>query len=169
MSMEPNKQRVVQGWIDSFYPTFKTIGIASVSSTGEPLSSYAPCVWWNKRLFILISETAPHFNNLKATQLVSAIFLQDESQTENLFFRKRLTLAANAKFYSVQEEVKQTFLTVHGAMVKTLLEQLNFNIVELVISKGLFVNGPGQAYRLDDKLRIIELETGLNNNGHQKT
>lgn len=47
-----------------------------------------------------------------------------------------------------------------------LLDKMDFSIVKIDPLEGVFVIGPGQAYKVNDKLQVQEQSKGAKNKGH---
>lgn len=71
---------------------YKTASLATISSTGVPLASYVPLALdGRRRLLFFVSELSEHTANLSSSTRASLMLIDDESRTEQLFARNRLT------------------------------------------------------------------------------
>jgi putative heme iron utilization protein len=161
MNTLPNDQLL------SFTKGFKSVILSTVNPSSEPLGSYAPCVFLDHEIYIIISEAAPHFHNMKANPKVSALLLEDESSAQSIFFRKRLSMTCEATFVD-PKTMHQVFKETHGDLVDMLLNQLDFSIVKLQVISGTFVIGAGQAYKMDGAFKLLEQDRGAKERGHSK-
>jgi putative heme iron utilization protein len=161
MNTLPNDQ------LKTFTKGFKSILLSTVNQASEPLGSYAPCVFLDHDIYIIISEAAPHFHNMKANGKVSALLLEDESSAQSIFFRKRLSMTCEATFVD-PKTMHQVFKDTHGDLVDMLLNQLDFSIVKLQVTSGTFVIGAGQAYKMNAEFKLFEQDRGAKDRGHSK-
>jgi putative heme iron utilization protein len=154
----------VQDSLNSFTDTFKSLVIASKTKNDEPFSSYAPFVKYEGKYYFIMSKIAKHYENISEHDLISILFLEDESMASNVFFRKRLSYLTKTSFTN-SEYVKNAFLTKFGEFVNMLFK-MDFVIVECSLIKGSFVIGAGKAYEIDENQKIIK-QMGGNGKGHQ--
>jgi putative heme iron utilization protein len=78
--------------------SFQSTVLGTISDNGYPFSSYAPCVYDGEKIYIFISDIATHSKNIKRTQKASALFIEDEKESDNIFARKRISLQCDAHF-----------------------------------------------------------------------
>ena len=79
-----------------FIQNIQTAIIATLDSDGNPFNSYAPYVYDDNRFYVYISDIATHAKNLQRNPKSSLFFVQDESKTENLFARKRISVQCDS-------------------------------------------------------------------------
>lgn len=151
--------------LDHFSEGFQSVSIASLTHEGTPYISYAPFVKHNHHYYIIISQMAKHYHNLKEHPEASIMFLEDESKAQSIFFRKRLSYEVNVIFEDASPEVIEALKQRHGHMIDQLLT-LDFVILKLQIKKGLLVLGAGRAYVIDDQEHIVD-QAGRGQ-GHQR-
>ena len=127
--------------------------LASVDSKAQPLSSYAP-VWVDddRRFHVYISSLAKHTSQIKRSGLASVMIIEDESEADNLFARKRLTVDCRVE---VVDRNTEDWEATMGRMEKRLGETVSslkgltdFDLIRLIPSEGRLVLGFGRAYRL---------------------
>lgn len=143
-----------------FLETFQTLVMASLTPEGEPHASTAPYVRIGNDFFIIISTVAQHGRNLLATEKVSILFAEDESNMVQPFARKRITLEATAGeihyddpvFGQAIERLKAHF---DADLVTSLLGMGDFHLFRLSPLSGNAVMGFGKAYRLNDKMEVV--------------
>ena len=158
-----------------FTKSFQSVVLASVDELGEPHASYASFVQDDERtIYVYLSDIARHSQNLKKTQKASALFLKDESQSEEIFARQRLTYDCSValiprggeRFQSIAQRFDEKF----ADKVKGYHSMKDFNIYALTPKKGLLVLGFGQAYGISgDDLSTITHMTGPGGKGHTFT
>jgi putative heme iron utilization protein len=135
----------------NFLENIQTAVIGSLDENGLPFSSYAPYIYANNHFYVYISDIASHSKNLRQTPHASLFFIEDESQTQNLFARKRVSLQCNATFIPRKsarfEEILNLFEEKFDAsLVQMLKKMLDFNLVEFEVKSGEATFGFGEAY-----------------------
>lgn len=137
--------------LQEFIKTFKSVNISSLSIDNKVLCSYAPIIFKNNEMFILISEVAKHFANIKNNpNNVEIMFLEDECKAASIFARKRLSYQVNATIVDDRkEELFEALKEIHGNEVEVFKTMLDFHFIKLEIKSGRFVKGFGKAYDID--------------------
>ncbi|MGI8933787.1 MAG: HugZ family protein [Phormidesmis sp.] len=138
----------------SFPKQFKSVILGTVSAQREPQASYAPCVVDEERnIYIFVSGLSAHTQNLTATGRASALFIQDEAQTPQMFARKRLSYSCEATLLERQSDRWQTiaeqFESRFGNIIEVMKGLADFRIFQLSPQSGRFVVGFGAAYDID--------------------
>lgn len=156
----------------NFLANIQTAVIGSLDESGHPFSSYAPYMYDNNRFYIYISDIASHTKNLKRSPYSSLFFIEDESKSENLFARKRISLQCEALLIPRQsarfEEVLNLFEEKFDAsMVQMLKKMLDFNLVEFKVISGEATFGFGEAYIIGGE-NMNELKPRSGGSGHKK-
>ena len=82
--------------MQDFIANIQTAIIGTLDAKGDPFSSYAPYVYDNNRFYVYISDIATHAKNIQKNPKASLFFVEDESKTENLFARKRVSLQCDS-------------------------------------------------------------------------
>lgn len=144
----------------------KSLILATVDSEGNPNSSYAPFVEIDNKFYILVSFMAKHTKNLAEGRKASAMFIEDESATKQIYARERLTIEAipyqidrdSEEWNSVVGKLKER----HGKILDILNEMTDFILIALHPLKGAYVNGFGSAYFVDENLEILEHRNDVN-------
>ncbi|KYC40682.1 pyridoxamine 5-phosphate oxidase [Scytonema hofmannii PCC 7110] len=139
-----------QGFTDQFL----SVAIATVSTDGIPNASYAPFVFdENKNIYIYVSGLATHTQNLHAVPTVSVLFIEDESQTKQIFARRRLIFDCTATLIERDtdswQQIVDRFEARFGDIIQMLRELPDFRIFKLTPNTGRFVIGFGAAYEVD--------------------
>lgn len=130
------------------------MNISSVNENNLAHSSYAPFIESEKKFFICISGMAKHTHNLMTNELISIMMIEDESKSNNLFARKRVT-------FDVQTTpIERDSLVFNGAMTlfrdkfgnsAGIYESMpDFQLFELSPVRGRAVFGFGEAYDFKD-------------------
>ncbi|MGR5298345.1 heme utilization protein HutZ [Vibrio mediterranei] len=164
------KQERLQGRlgpeIKEFRQERKTIQLATVDEEGRPNVSYAPYVQNQDGYFVLISQIARHARNLEKNPNVSLMMIEDESDSKQLFARKRLTFDAVASTVERDTEQWQAVIAQmqdrFGEIIDGLSQLQDFILFNLKAEQGLFVKGFGQAYQVsgDDLVDFVHLQEG---------
>lgn len=134
----------------TFDRDFSSLVLSTISADGFPHVSYAPFIKIGKEYYIIISEKAEHFDNLRVNPKASIMFIQDELSTGNVFFRRRLTYKCNSE-ESFEQVVREQFIDIHGELVEMLLDKMDFHIIRLNPFIGKIVLGPGKAYFIENE------------------
>jgi len=156
-----------------FLANIQTAIIGTLDSHNYPFSSYAPYVYDENRFYVYISDIATHAKNLQKNPKVSLFFVEDESKTENMFARKRVSLQCDSqkiargseRFERVLELFSQKF---DAKMVATLKQMVDFNLYEFKVTYGEATFGFGKAYLVGGK-NMDELVERTGNQGHHGT
>lgn len=143
-----------------FLETFQTLAMASLTPEGEPHASTAPYIRIDNDFYILISTVAQHGRNLLASTKVSLLFAEDESNTQQPFARKRVTIEASVREVQGDEEVftqAAERLKAHfdADLVTSLLGMGDFHLFKLSPLSASVVMGFGKAYRLNEKMEVV--------------
>ncbi len=156
-----------------FLANIQTAIIGTLDSHNHPFSSYAPYVYDENRFYVYISDIATHAKNLQKNPKVSLFFVEDESKTENMFARKRVSLQCDSqkiargseRFERVLELFSQKF---DAKMVATLKQMVDFNLYEFKVTYGEATFGFGKAYLVGGE-NMDELVERTGNQGHHGT
>lgn len=156
----------------TFIQAIQTAIIGSLDAKGDPFSSYTPYVYDQNRFYIYISDIATHAKNIQRNPHTSLFFVEDESKTENLFARKRLSLQGDSqkiargseRFEAVMELFSKKF---DAKMVATLKQMSDFNLYEFNVQYGEATFGFGKSYFIGGK-NMDELIERTGNNPHRE-
>lgn len=168
--MTTNRQEVLQNRlapeIQEFKQQIQTIMLSTVSQDGVPNVSYAPFVIHNGEYLVLITTIARHARNLLEVPKISLMLIEDESQSRQIFARRRLTFDATARLIEREDEEWQAGIEAlknrHGDLVEDLSQMLDFKLFSFKPTAGLFVKGFGQAFEVsvDDLINVVHLDQG---------
>jgi putative heme iron utilization protein len=154
-----------------FIKEFQSTVLGTIDDNGLPFGSYAPFVHHEHRFYIFISNVAKHAKNLQARPKASLFFIEDESKTEQIFARKRMSLQCSsaminrddAKFSKVMDIFKSKF---SEDMVGMLMGMQDFNLYELSTDYGEATFGFGEAYNIGGK-NMEEFVPRAGGSGHK--
>ncbi|MEL6555282.1 MAG: pyridoxamine 5'-phosphate oxidase family protein [Cyanobacteria bacterium J06621_11] len=138
----------------AFPSQFGSVVLGTVSKNGQPQASYAPCVIDTERnIYIFVSGLSAHTQNLHTTGQASALFVEDESKTKQMFARKRLSYSCNARLIERESDhwnaIAQQFTERFGNIVEIMVGLPDFRIFQLCPHSGQFVMGFGAAYKVN--------------------
>ena len=157
--MAESKNDVVQKTIDDLHVTMQTIILSTITETGEVDTSYSPYFFDGNDYYILISDLAPHSKNIKANSNISFLIIDDESNTKNIYARRRLSFHASA---TIVERGSEQFDSVVdllakkvSKMVYMLAEMNDFNLFKLTPKEGRLVIGFGKTYIIDPQNKTV--------------
>lgn len=139
--------------MNEFISNFQTVIIGTIDEHNKPFSSYAPFIHDSNRFYIYISDIATHAKNLHVNPAASLFFIEDESKSQNLFARKRISLQCDSvkiqresqRFEEIFEQFAKRF---DGSLIATLKNMLDFNLYELHVKGGEATFGFGEAYTI---------------------
>ena len=138
----------------TFPDRFGSAVLATVSGEGTPQASYAPCVVDESRnIYIFVSGLSAHTQNLTATGKANVLFIEDESKTQQIFARMRLSYDCTATLLERESTqwnaIAQQFEDRFGNIVEVMRGLADFRIFQLQPQSGNFVVGFGAAYKVD--------------------
>lgn len=142
------------GAYQSFTDLFQSVVISTVSADNIPNASYAPFVIdERKNIYIYVSGLSTHTQNLYAVPKASVLFIEEESQSKQIFARRRLTFDCTATLVERNTElwnqIVDRFEARFGEIIQLLRDLPDFRLFKLTPSKGRFVIGFGAAYDVD--------------------
>jgi len=148
---QPLSGEVLNDAIKHFRDQFSTVLIASTDGADSPDASYAPYIIDSEnRIHIFVSRLAQHTGNLLQTGTASLLFIQDETQSANLFARQRLSYQCqvdeippnSVQYAPLLDQMTERF----GPILKTLRQLPDFHLLRLTPISGHYVEGFGKAY-----------------------
>jgi heme iron utilization protein len=146
-----DKLEKAQAEYDIFPQQFQSIVISTVNEQGVPNASYAPFVIDDsKNIYIYVSGLSIHTQNIYANPRVSVLFIEDESKSQQIFARQRLSFDCTANLIERETEnwyqIVDLFQSRFGEIVEIFRGLADFRIFKLTPSEGRFVIGFGAAY-----------------------
>lgn len=150
---------------------YQSVVLGSIGENGYPFSSYAPCYYDGEIIYIFISDIATHSKNIKSTGTASALFIEDEQQSENIFARKRISLQCDVKIISRDDSsfvsIMDAFQDKHAnSALSMLMGMSDFNLYALTPIYGEATFGFGEAYNIGGE-KMNELVPRTNGIGHK--
>ena len=132
----------------------RSLLLSTLAETGLPDISYAP-YWRNDQgeFCIFVSRLAAHTMNLLANPVCSVLFIEDETESRNLFARERLSYRceveeahANSAGYESTLDSMEAHL---GSTIQLLRGLPDFHLFKLNPQSGSYVVGFGKAFEVD--------------------
>lgn len=152
--------------VRAFRDSRKTLVMATLDQGANPNVSYAPFALLEDGYYVLVSEIARHGQNLQQCKRVSIMLIDDESETRQIYARKRLTFDAMATEVPRDSQGWQQGITAlrarQGDILDNLSQLADFHLFRLVPEKGLYVKGFGQAFTVsgDELIDFVHLKEG---------
>ncbi|RLA69732.1 MAG: heme iron utilization protein [Epsilonproteobacteria bacterium] len=156
--------------LSTYLTPFKSVVLGTMSENGYPFSSYAPFYYDGISIYIFISDIATHARNIQQNPKASAFFIEDESQTQQIFARKRISLQCDVKCISKNdtsfEPIMEAFVSKQGETLTMLMDMGDFNLYVLTPIYGEATFGFGEAYNIcGEKMNELVQRTG--DSGHK--
>lgn len=169
------KMEKLQEQYATFCENIQSVVLATISAKdGSPSATYTPYAMDDERnIYIFVSRMTAHTNNLIANPKVSALFLEDEADTKQIYARARLSYNCISEEVERDSEAFKAGIDLlearHGNIVKRLTEMGDFHLFKLVPQNGRFVVGFGAAYQItkEDPHTLVHL-TGDGGHGHTR-
>ena len=142
----------------------KSVMVSTVNADGTPHASYAPFVMDDlHQLYLLTSGLSAHTHNLFRTGQASILIIEDESQTQQVFARQRLTYDCHVAPIDRQsdrwEPLMAQFEARFGEIIAMLRQLQDFQLFHLSPQAGRFIMGFGAAYGVDPN-NLSQLQEG---------
>lgn len=157
--MSEYKNEVVKNTIENLHETVHTIILSTITKTGEVDTSYSPYFFDGNDYYILISNLAPHGQNIKANSNISFLIIDDECNTKNIYARRRLSFHATTTIVARQSELFNTIIERLAKrvskMVYMLAEMKDFNLYKISPTVGRLVLGFGKTYIVDHSNNLV--------------
>ena len=157
-------------YLSELLEPFQTTVLGTVSDNGYPFSSYAPFYYDGEVVYIFISNIATHAQNMQSRPQASAFFIEDESITQNMFRRKRISLQCDVKIISRDdssfESIMEAFTQKQRSTLTMLMGMADFNLYALTPIYGEATFDFGEAYNIGgEKMNQLVPRTGKS--GHK--
>jgi len=158
-------------YLNELLTPFKSVVLGTQGSNGYPFSSYAPFYYDGAVVYVFISNIATHAKNMQTIAKASAFFVEDESITENIFKRKRISLQCDVEKISRDSEqfenIMKDFQAKHPDGTLTMLMGMSdFNLYALTPIYGEATFGFGEAYNIGGE-KMNQLVTRTVGSGHK--
>lgn len=145
----------ISNQLRTFISSFKSVQLATVDPQGIPEASYAPFVRMNGNFYLYLSQLAQHTRNLLKNPHISLMLIEPETQSLDIFARKRATFKCTVErieretpeWQAVLQQMEQEL----GETVAMICTLNDFHLFCCKPQKANFVKGFAQAYRLSSE------------------
>lgn len=144
----------------------QSVLLSTLGADNEPHSGYTPFIFddadeTDHHIIIFVSQLALHTRDLMATKKVSAMLIADESHSDQIFARTRVSYQCEAAVIEKDapryDALLDSMQLTHGKMIGLLRTLPDFVLFRLTPLRGQFVMGFGQAFSLGgEKLNQFE-------------
>jgi putative heme iron utilization protein len=159
--LKPDEQTLAEAL--TFISGFSSVVLGSVTTSGQPHTSYAPYIADNNNFYAYVSGLAQHASTLK-NGMASLFFIENEQQAKSIFARKRLTINCRVSSINRDKQCYDSLLDAlqarHGSTVKLLRTLPDFILFEFRPEQANFVTGFGAAYDLGEALPALTKAAG---------
>ena len=129
---------------------FQTVLMGTCSKQGDPEISYSPCIIACGFLYVFVSELSVHTGNLHDNPRASLLFIENESECQNLHARRRVTYRAGAsliprddpEWTTVLDEFERRF----GEIMPLLKSLPDFHLFRFTTDSATIVRGFADAH-----------------------
>lgn len=132
----------------------RTLVLATADGDGTPLASYAPYLWLDGAFHLYLSRLSAHTANLGRTLRASAMIIEDEMASAEIFARRRVIFQCRASIVAGESVSAEMLLDAMqhrlGDVVGTLRHLPDFTLFRLDPEAGTYVEGFGRAYTITD-------------------
>lgn len=139
----------------AFVNSFRSLEMATVNDQQTPEASYAPFILTDRGIYLYLSKLAKHTRNLLKNRRASLLFIEPESEAENIFARKRLSMQCQTctieRDSDKWQQILDTMEQKHGETVQTIRQLGDFYLFYCQAENVNYVKGFAQAYRFDSE------------------
>ena len=157
-------------YLNELLEPFQTAVLGTVGSNDYPFSSYAPFYYDGEVVYVFLSNIATHAQNMQAVPKASAFFIEDESITENMFKRKRISLQCDVQSITRDDDsftgIMELFVKKQGSTLSMLMDMADFNLYTLIPIYGEATFGFGEAYNIGGE-KMNQLVARKGSGGHK--
>ena len=148
-----NSEEIIQEF-KNFDKNKQSLIISTSNQDNEPLTNNAPFVKIEKEYFVSVSKNLPHFTNMIETKKAHILIIEDESDADHIYARKRLYFSASCELEEDEEKIFKLFDERYGDKLSFLRTMKDFKIIKITPKERSLVLGFGAAYKMgvDGKL-----------------
>ncbi len=132
--------------------TMQSVQLATVGEDAEPHAGYTPFLMDGNDIIVFVSQLALHTRDLLANARASAMIINDESSSSQIFARSRVSYQCLAEVVPRDsddyDQLLDRFEARHGKMIGLLRQLPDFVLFRLIPQRGQLVVGFGKAYRM---------------------
>lgn len=130
----------------------QSVMLSTLGEDGNPHIGYTPFVFDGRDIIVFVSQLSLHTRDLLANGRVSAMLIDDEKSSSQIFARTRVSYLCKAIAVDRDDDAFAATLDLlesrQGKMIGVLRQLPDFVLFRLQPQSGQFVMGFGQAYRL---------------------
>lgn len=157
--MAESTNDLVHNTLNSLHESVLTLILSTINKDTGIETSYSPYFFDGNDYYILISNLAPHSQNIKTNPNLSFLIIEDETNTKNIYARRRITSQATAKIIErssdVFERIIDNLAKRVSKMVYMLAEMNDFNLYKITPTVGRVVIGFGRTFIYDHQTKAI--------------
>ena len=142
-----SNEEIIQEFKDFDKDKYSLI-ISTTSSDNFPLTNYAPFVKIDEDYFVSVSDNLPHYTNMVQTNKAHILIIEDESNADHIYARKRLYFGASCEQEEDTEKVFKLFDERYGDKLSFLRTMKDFKIIKITPKEKSLVLGFGAAYKM---------------------
>jgi len=135
-----------------FISGFQSVQIATCHQN-TPFASYAPVLQETPKFYLYLSQLATHTHNLLHNPQASLLFIENETEANNLFARQRATLSCDVRIIERDSEKWSQQLdkmeVEFGETVAMTRQLPDFVLFELLAQSAHYVVDFAKAYRFE--------------------
>ena len=144
---------VAKKMLQELVAEMKTAILGTVGGTGISDASYSPCITDDEgNFYIYVSTLSKHTANLKRSEKMSLMLIEDEATAASLYARRRATWTCSisgverdsATFNTLMGKFQERF----GQIMENLANMQDFHLFRLTPEDGRLVLGFGAAFRM---------------------
>ena len=132
---------------------YQSVVLGTIGKNGYPFGSYAPCYYDGEKVFVFLSNISTHAQNIQAHLKASALFVEDEQESKNIFARKRISLQCDVSIIRRDEVLFSQILSkfeekFEGTMFDMIKGMPDFNMYALTPIYGEATLGFAKAFTI---------------------
>lgn len=131
----------------------QSLHLSTLNPNGTPQASYAPYGFdkQSQQLFVMLSGLSAHTHNLIKQPIGSVMIIVDESNSEQIFARQRISYQINATIIKDEIDRGAVIAKMHerfGDIINMLASLPDFQVFALTPQNGTYIEGFGRAFTI---------------------
>lgn len=131
----------------------RSLFLATLNKEGKPFASFAPFYAdiQNNQLLVFLSDLSEHTGHLRQNPDASVLIAVDEAESQQIYIRLRLQYQVSAQEITdadLRSKGLDQLESKHGNIIEMLKQLPDFRLFALSPTKGSYVQGFGQAFRI---------------------
>jgi len=102
----------------------------------------------------MLSDLAKHSQNLQQHPNASVLIIEDESESEQIFARKRVqykVIAERVEIEAERKKIVENMTELFGEIIGVITQLNDFNLYKLKAQQGLYIEGFGRAFDIKQR------------------